>query len=288
MPQGDHLPRLTQAAALFTFAMDAVDETGLVRPLLIPAERPLTVYIDRQEIVTLMTLGQNPEWLVLGYIRNQNLIADLSQIESVTVDWEVGAAAVATRTGQFKAPAKDAPRVVTTGCGQGSMFGHLYDQVSQLQLPDGQATQAQLFSVIDQVREHPSVYKQAGSMHGCALFDLMGDDAGAVQDTPLLRLFIEDVGRHNALDTLSGWDWLQSPDQRVRRPLVYTTGRLTSEMMMKAAQMAIPIVMSRSGTTQMGWDLANRLGLCVIGRAKHRRYLCFAGGHRIVGATQPG
>ena len=281
VPHPSHLPQLTQAQAPLLFALTVVDEAGQSRSLHMPAERALTVYVDKQEIVTLMTLGQHPEWLVLGYLYNQNLIQDISEIESLTVDWDVASAAVKTRTGQYRAPAKDIPRVVTSGCGQGSMFSHLMTDVTRLQLPPTQVSQSQLFSVIDQLRDQQDLYKQAGSVHGCALFDLQ-DAQGCELATPALALFVEDVGRHNALDTLSGWSWLQGRHGTGRATLMYTTGRLTSEMVIKAAQMGVAIVVSRSGMTQMGWSIAHALGLCAIGRAKHRRYLCFAGAQRLV------
>lgn len=281
LPNRPHRPNLTQAQAPLLFSLTVVDEAGQPRALHMPAERALTVYVDKQEIVTLMTLGQHPEWLVLGYLYNQNLIQDIAEIDSLTVDWDVASAAVKTRTGQYRAPAKDIPRVVTSGCGQGSMFSHLMTDVAHLQLPATQVSQSQLFSVIDQLRDQQDLYKQAGSVHGCALFDLQ-DELGRELGTPSLALFVEDVGRHNALDTLSGWSWLQARHGAGRATLMYTTGRLTSEMVIKAAQMGIAVVVSRSGMTQMGWSIAQSLGLCAIGRAKHRRYLCFAGAHRLI------
>lgn len=274
-------PRLTAVKAPLLFGVTVVDETGQQRALQMPAERPLTVYVDKQEIVTLMTLGQHPEWLVLGYLYNQSLIRDLSEIESLTVDWDVASAAVKTVQGRYQAPAKSAPRVVTTGCGQGSMFAHLMTDVSQLTLPPTQVTQGQLFSVIDQLRDQQDLYKQAGSVHGCALFDLQNEQ-GEPLPQPHLALFVEDVGRHNALDTLSGWSWLLARHDQTRATLMYTTGRLTSEMVIKAAQMGVAVVVSRRGMTQMGWSIAQALGLCAVGRAKHRRYLCFTGYERIL------
>jgi FdhD protein len=274
-------PVLTAAIAPLVFPTATVDETGQSRELFVPAERSLTVYIDKKEIVTLMTLGQKPEWMVLGYLRNQGLFTDLSQIASVTVDWDVGSAAVKTVAGNFELPQASAPRVVTSGCGQGSMFGHLIDTVTAYKLPPTKVSKGQIFAVLAQVLHQQSLYKQAGSVHGCALFSLAGPD-GVSLANPVLEMFIEDVGRHNALDTLSGWAWLQSHSAQARAYLVYTTGRLTSEMIMKAAQMGIAVVVSRSGMTQMGLSLAQQLNLCALGRARHQRYLCFSGAQRIL------
>lgn len=270
------LPRLSAASAPLTRAVEVVDEFGQRRTIRIPAERGLTVYVDKRELVTLMTLGAHPEWLVLGYLRNQRLIDGPQDIESITVDWDVGAAAVRTRTGLVDVEARTAQRVVTTGCGQGSVFGSLMDAVERIALPPtAQLRQSELYGILRAIREQDSTYKQAGSVHGCALF--RGEE---------LLLFVEDVGRHNAVDTIAGWMWLQGEDiARGDDKVFYTTGRLTSEMIIKAAQMGVPIVVSRSGTTQMGLEVAERLGLCAIGRATHTRFLCYTHPQRLVWDT---
>lgn len=270
------LPRLSAASAAMTRAVEIVDEYGQRRTLRIPAERPLTVYVDKRELITLMTLGAHPEWLVLGYLRNQRLIQSVHEIESITVDWDVGAAAVRTRHGLADIEDRTARRVVTTGCGQGSVFGGLMDEVERIRLnPDARLRQSELYGILRVIREQDSVYKQAGSVHGCALF--RGDE---------LLLFVEDVGRHNAVDTIAGWMALQGEDvARGDDKVFYTTGRLTSEMIIKSAQMGVPIVVSRSGTTQMGLEVAERLGLCAIGRATHTRFLCYTHAHRLVWDT---
>ncbi|MGB4060847.1 MAG: formate dehydrogenase accessory sulfurtransferase FdhD [Burkholderiaceae bacterium] len=269
-------PALTQARAPLTCQTTVMNEFGQVVDLDIPAERPLTVYVDKRELVTLMTLGARPEWLVLGYLRNQRLVPSLADIESITVDWEVGAAAVKTRSGIDHIEAKTAKRVVTTGCGQGSMFGALMDDVADLVLPPtARLRQSQLQAVVNAIRLQESTYKSAGSVHGCALF--RGDE---------LLLFVEDVGRHNAVDTIAGWMWLQQgptgEPMRGEDKVFYTTGRLTSEMVIKSAQMGVPVVVSRSGMTQMGLEVAQQVGLCAIGRATHKRFLCFAHPERLV------
>ncbi len=264
------LPFLTQARVPLTHTVEVVNEYGERLVMDIPSERALTVYIDKREVVTLMTLGAQPEWLVLGFLLNQRLVASAADVESITVDWEVGAAAVKTRHGVVDLAQKTSKRVVTTGCGQGSMFGDLMESVETIALPPANITQAQLYNMVNAIRLQDSIYKNAGSVHGCALF----------QDEDML-LFVEDVGRHNAIDAIAGWMSLQS-GLRSDNKSFYTTGRLTSEMVIKAAQMGIPVVVSRSGITQMGQMVAQRLGLCTIGRATNKRFLCFSGAQRLV------
>jgi FdhD protein len=251
--------------------VSVVNEFGEPGSVSIPAERSLTVYVDKRELVTLMTLGAHPELLVLGFLRNQRLVASVDEVESITVDWEVGAAAVKTRQGISDIEARTAKRVVTTGCGQGSVFGDLMAEVDGIQLPEATLSQAQLYGIVNAIRLQETTYKSAGSVHGCALFQ--GAD---------MLVFIEDVGRHNALDTIAGWMWMHDDGPMTGADKVfYTTGRLTSEMVIKSAQMGVPIVVSRSGITQMGHEVAQRLGLCAIGRATHKRFLCYSGVERL-------
>jgi FdhD protein len=288
MPQSP-LPHLTSAQAPLTCEIDAVNEYGELQKVAIPAERALTVYVDKRELVTLMTLGAHPELLVLGYLRNQRLVREVGDIESITVDWDVGAAAVKTRHGIADIEEKTAQRVVTTGCGQGSVFGGLMDEVDQIALPAGaHITQGQLYGLVNSIRLKETTYKSAGSVHACALFRV-------VEGEPEMLLFVEDVGRHNAIDTIAGWMWTKqapalrtevsplSPAQEKGAPglVFYTTGRLTSEMVIKSAQMGVPIVVSRSGITQMGHQVAQTVGLCAIGRATNRRFVCYSGPQRL-------
>ncbi|MBN9472984.1 MAG: formate dehydrogenase family accessory protein FdhD [Bordetella sp. SCN 67-23] len=268
-----HRPFLTDARAPLTREITVVNEHGLSDTVSIPAERSLTVYVDKRELVTLMTLGALPELLVLGYLRNQRLVRSIDEVEAVTVDWEVQAAAVQTRHGIQDLEARTSQRVVTTGCGQGSVFGGLMDEIDDIRLPDdARLTQGQLYGLLDAIRRQETTYKSAGSVHGCALFQ--GEH---------MLMFVEDVGRHNAIDTIAGWMWLQDPARMAGHDKVfYTTGRLTSEMIIKAAQMGIPIVVSRSGITQMGFELAERLGLCAIGRATNKHFLCYTAPWRLV------
>jgi FdhD protein len=264
-------PFLTEARAPLTREIDAVDEHGERRTISIPAERPLTVYVDRQELVTLMTLGAHPEWLVLGYLRNQRLVRSADEVESITVDWEVGAAAVKTHGGIHRLQEKTSRKTVTTGCGQGSVFGGLMDEIESVRLaPEASITQAQLYGILNAIRLQESTYKSAGSVHGCALFR-----------AEEMLLFVEDVGRHNAIDTIAGWMWMQPGPMHCDDKVFYTTGRLTSEMVIKSAQMGVPIVVSRSGITQMGYDVARQLGLCAIGRATNKHFLCYTAAERL-------
>ena len=389
------LPFLTQAQAPLTSEIEAINEFGERQKVSIPAERALTVYVDKRELVTLMTLGAQPELLVLGYLRNQRLARNVTDIASITVDWSVGAAAVKTRHGIEDIEQKTAHRVVTTGCGQGSVFGGLMDEVDNIKLPQADfITQDQLYSVVNTIRLKETTYKSAGSVHACALFST---SAGQTN----MLLFVEDVGRHNAIDTIAGWMWMNiaptlatscaalppegdaAPAARQSRicgpglqeastanvddfatatscaalppegdaapaawqsrfcdgnlleegvvslpaapelpplPLgegrdggfpeaaleqhgeivpvlgtlagtqtpsqpnglvFYTTGRLTSEMVIKSAQMGVPVVVSRSGITQMGHQIAQSVGLCAIGRATNKRFLCYAHPERL-------
>ncbi len=269
------LPSLTQARVALTREIEVIDEYGDTRRIHIPDERSLAIYVDKREVVTLMTLGAQPELLVLGYLRNQRLITSVHDVESITVDWDVNAAAVRTRGGTVDVEARTAKRSITTGCGQGTMFGEWVEQVDALQLPDAQAArirQSALASMLDTLREQPSIHRQAGSVHGCALFRVGAGFA------PELLCFVEDVGRHNALDTIAGWMGMHGVSGHDKA--FYTTGRLTSEMVMKSAQMGVPIVVSRNGVTAMGHDLAIRLGMALFGRAANKHFICYCGSDR--------
>ena len=273
------LPFLTQAKAPLTCEVSAVNEFGEHISVSIPAERALTVYVDKRELVTLMTLGAHPELLVLGYLRNQRLVKSIQEIESITVDWDVGAAAVKTRHGIADIEEKTSRRVVTTGCGQGSVFGGLMDEVDQIKLPpDAGITQSQLYALVNTIRLKETTYKSAGSVHACALFG----SKNSIGNEPEMLIFVEDVGRHNAIDTIAGWMSMQADPRDESNRIFYTTGRLTSEMVIKSAQMGVPIVVSRSGITQMGHQVAQAVGLCAIGRATNKRFVCYTSTQRLV------
>jgi FdhD protein len=257
-------PQLTNAARPLTFEVATIDEHGASGTTHIAGEHPLTVYVDKQEILTIMTLGAAPEALVLGYLRNQRLVESIDDIVAVQVDWDVSAASVYTRHGLVDLDAKMEHRTKTTGCGQGTVFGDLMADIENVVLPSGGSLkQSTLYAMSELVRKHETIYKQAGAVHGCALFSA----------EPELLYFVEDVGRHNAVDAISGMMWLDGIDGGDK--IFYTTGRLTSEMVIKAAQMGIPFLVSRSGLTQMGFEIAKRVGMTMIGRAVNKHFLLF-------------
>ena len=217
-----------------------------------------------------MTLGAAPEALAIGFLRNQRLVESIDEIESVQVDWEVEAAVVTTYGGLRDLEAKTRKRTATTGCGQGTVFGDLMADIESVHLDDAmRVDEGTLFGLLNAVRLHESIYKQAGAVHGCAL--AKGDQ---------ILTFVEDVGRHNAVDAIAGWMWLEGIDGADK--IFYTTGRLTSEMVIKAAQMRIPVLVSRSGLTKMGHEVARQVGITMIGRAVGKHYLVFTGEHRLV------
>jgi FdhD protein len=271
-PNEPYRPLLTDAARPATFDVSAIDEHGQARAVAIAGEHPLTLYVDKRELVTIMTLGAAPEALAIGYLRNQRLIDRLEDIVAVQVDWETDSVVVKTREGLADLDAKTARRTTTTGCGQGTVFGDLMEEIDAVRLPEGATlTQKALYDLLEGVRVHETIYKQAGAVHGCALASNQGD-------TSRILMFIEDVGRHNAVDAIAGRMWLDrlAGDDKI----FYTTGRLTSEMVIKAAQMRIPFLVSRSGLTHMGYRIAQQVGMTMIGRATNKHYLLFTGAER--------
>jgi FdhD protein len=273
-----HRPKLTNAAKPATFEVEAYNERGEMVPTSIAGEHPLTLYLDKREIVTLMTLGHAPEALAIGYLRNQRLVGSIEEITAVQVDWETESVAVTTRSRKALAKKKMAKRTVTTGCGQGTVFGDLMEEIDQVKLRDDvRLADAQLFDLIEKVRKHETIYKQAGAVHGCALARTSGPSSAEIM------MFIEDVGRHNAVDAIAGYMWLDEIDGSDK--IFYTTGRLTSEMVIKCAQMRIPFLVSRSGLTQMGHEIASKVGITMLGRASGRHYLIFTGRERLVITT---
>jgi FdhD protein len=279
-------PELTSAGRPLTYDVEAINERGEAVLQPVAGEHPLTLYVDKREIVTLMTLGQAPEALALGYLRNQRLAGSLDDIAAVQVDWETESVAVTTRKRLRGLDEKMKKRTVTTGCGQGTVFGDLMEEIDSVKLRDDVVlTEAALHGLLDAVRQHETVYKSAGAVHGCALLENAVENAAAGAPVRLLY-FVEDVGRHNAVDAIAGQMWLDDVDGSDK--IFYTTGRLTSEMVIKAAQMRIPFLVSRSGLTKMGHAIAERTGITMIGRAAGgKHYLLFTGKHRFRRTVAP-
>lgn len=280
-----HAISLSQARLPPTLDIDVFDEFGECRRQAIAAERALTLYLNRREIVTLMTLGADPEALVVGYLRNQGLLRSSRDLQVVQVDWEVESAAVVTRHLPEDIEERLGQRTVTTGCGQGTVFGRLLDATSLNPLPETRLRQSVLYTMLENLGAYNDTYRSAGAVHGCAL----------CHQTRVLD-FVEDVGRHNAVDTLAGREWLgtstvcESPTQQA--DIFYTTGRLTSEMVLKVAQMGISVLVSRSGVTQKGVELAERFGVMLIARAKGRHFQAIHASGRLdmdaIPAKRPG
>ena len=258
----------TQADAPLTIAVKAINEQGEIVDKHIACERPLTVYLNWRPIVTLMTLGARPEALALGYLKNQSFISNVKLLESVIVDWDVNSAAVITKETTEHLDEKLAEKTVTTGCGQGTVYGGFMDGLDDIVLPKPQLKQSMLYSLLNNISAYNETYKNAGAVHGCGLCE--GDK---------ITGFVEDVGRHNAVDTLAGEMWLKQ--EMGGNKLFYTTGRLTSEMVIKVAKMGIPVLLSRSGATQMGLELAQKLGITMIARAKGRHFLIYNGAENV-------
>ena len=258
----------TSENPLQTIEVEVFDEYGEKLTKQIACERPLTVMLNWKEIVTLMTLGSRPESLVLGYLKNQSFLSDPEAVESIIIDWETSSAAVITNedTSQLEQALKK--KTVTSGCGQGTMFGNVMKQLEDYQVPQTKIKQSEIYTALEALTHYNDTYKKAGAVHGCAV----------CKDDKVLS-FVEDVGRHNAVDTLAGEMWLNKESGEDK--IFYTTGRLTSEMVIKVAQMGIPVLLSRSGVTQMGLDLAQQFGITTIARAKGLRFQVFTGAEKI-------
>ena len=275
-------PDMTDAGLDATAPVSVVDEFCKLRTSYIAAERPLTLYLDKREIVTLMTLGTQPELLVLGWLRNQNMISDIHTIKSIQVDWETESVAVTTSQPVENIEQKLNKRTITTGCGQGTVFGALMDEIEQIHMPEVQIKQSMIYDLLLSLNNYNDIYKRAGAVHGCALCHQSD-----------IQMFVEDVGRHNAVDAIAGSMWLNQVNGIDK--IFYTTGRLTSEMVIKVAQMGIPVLLSRSGVTQMGRELARKVGVILIARAKGRHFLVYNGTdsirfdamHKTGGSTRP-
>ncbi len=247
-----------------THEATARDQYGDSRVVRIAGERPLTLMVDGREVVTLMTLGMCPEELALGYLRNQRLVERLEDVAAVRVEWEREVVFVDMREGRGIKDWEEklSRRTVTTGCGQGTVFSCTLDKLYDQRLPKVTVRQSLIYRLLENIARWNQIYKQSGAVHGCAL--CAGDE---------ILMFVEDVGRHNAADAIAGRMWLRGVDGADK--IFYTTGRLTSEIVMKTAGMGVPVLLSRSGVTRMGVELAEDLGVVMIARAKGRAFLVY-------------
>ncbi|MCG8683702.1 MAG: formate dehydrogenase accessory sulfurtransferase FdhD [Desulfobacterales bacterium] len=266
-----YIPELSCKGLVPVHSVTAFDSHGVSRTVDIAGEQPLTIFMDDREIVTLMTLGTHPEELALGYLRNQRLITDIENIESVCVDWNTESARIKTRDPGHSQDIEGrlTRRTITSGCGQGTLLGCTMEELYEARPEPITVYQSTLARLSRELPKHNAVYKAAGSVHGCALCQ---------EDK--VEVFIEDVGRHNALDTIAGQMWLKRIQGKGK--MLYSTGRLTSEIVIKAALMDIPVVISRSGITHMGLELARDLGITMIARIKRRNFLVFNGHDRFI------
>ena len=266
-----YCPQMSNAGLAPTHEVSAHDEFGVVRTKYIAGEIPLTIKVDDHQLVTLMTLGTHPEELTLGYLRSQQLITDLEDIVTVVVDWRSSSVAVTTKEGRGINDWQEKLKhyIVTTGCAQGTVFNYTLEQLYEKPLPQINLQQSTIYQLLQSITKYNEIYRKAGAVHGCAL----------CHNAEIMR-FTEDVGRHNAADTIAGYMWLSQKSGEDK--LFYTTGRLTSEIVMKVAYMGIPAILSRSGITHMGLELAQNLGMILIARAKGRHFLVYNGAEYIV------
>lgn len=261
-------PEISDTGLAFSKTIIGFDELGHKKDIELVGERALTLYVDKQEIVTLMTMGTHPELLTLGYLKNQGFFERVDEIKVVQVDWETEAVAVVTRHQKSDFSKQMQQRTVTTGCGQGTVFGRLMDKLKNIKVPELLVKKTVLYGLLDSLKSHNEVYKKAGAVHGCAL--CTGNH---------IDFFVEDVGRHNAVDSIAGYMWLN--DISGKGKIFYTTGRLTSEMVIKVSQMGIPVLLSRSGATQMGLDMAIQSGVTLISRARGKHFTVLNGAENI-------
>ncbi|MEM9582947.1 MAG: formate dehydrogenase accessory sulfurtransferase FdhD [Pseudomonadota bacterium] len=261
-----------QTAGL-TRAVRGVDHTGAVQDIRVVEERPLTIYLNSREIVTAMTIGDYPDYLALGFLRNQAMLSDADVVTAVDYEEELGVVVVRTEV-ETNHEEKLAKKTRTSGCAVGTVFGDMMEELEGLTLPDAQIRTSDLYALAAKINTTDSLYLGAGAIHGTVLCQ---------RANPLV--YMEDVGRHNAVDKVAGWLYAEkvSPDDKT----LYTTGRLTSEMVMKCAAMGIPALASRSGFTAWGVELAQQVGLTLIGRMRGQRFICLAGEDRLIWDADP-
>ncbi len=269
----DYLIAPDPGAARLTRAVTGTDQTGAVVNLNVVEERPLTIFLNGQEIVTAMTIGDYPAYLALGFLRNQGMLRDGEVIKGVDYDDELDTVVVRTENPtNFEEKLKKKTR--TSGCAVGTVFGDMMEGLEGVTLPDLKLHTSDLYALAARINRTPSLYLEAGAIHGTVLCQ-----------GPRPLVYMEDVGRHNAVDKIAGWMLSEhvSPDDKI----LYTTGRLTSEMVIKAALMGIPALASRSGFTAWGVEIANQVGLTLIGRMKGQRFVSLAGEERLVRDADP-
>ncbi|MBN9065611.1 MAG: formate dehydrogenase accessory sulfurtransferase FdhD [Rhizobiales bacterium] len=260
MPEPED-PRLTEKVA-------GVDHTGAAIEVRVPVERALTLYLNAQEIVTIMTISDYPEYLALGYLLNQNMLKPDDVVTGVEYDDDLQVVVVRTeRNTNYEHKLRK--RTQTSGCAQGTAFGDLLEAIEDVSLPRSKLRTSWLYELTRKINTTPSLYLEAGAIHGCVL---------CKEGTPVC--YMEDVGRHNAVDKIAGWMYRHGVDAADK--ILYTTGRLTSEMTIKTVRMGIPILVSRSGFTAWGVALARQVGLTLIGRARGKRFVALSGQERIV------
>jgi len=256
-----HDPRLTEKVT-------GIDQTGAVVETSVTVERALTIFLNSQEIVTAMTINDYPDYLALGYLLNQNMLQPDDVVTGIDYDEELAVVVVRTeRPTNYETKLKK--RIQTSGCAQGTVFGDLMEVIENAKLPDAELRTSWLYAITNAVNTTPSLYLEAGAIHGCVL---------AVRDQPIV--YMEDVGRHNAVDKIAGWMFRHKVPAGDK--IFYTTGRLTSEMVIKCVRMEIPILVSRSGFTAWGVELARKANLTLIGRARGKRFIALAGEKRIM------
>jgi len=252
-----------------TQQVGGIDQTGAPIDTRVVIEQPLTLYLNGQEIVTMMTIGDHPDCLAVGYLLNQNMLRPDDELTGIDYDEELSVVVVRTaRKTDFEE--KLQKKTLTSGCAQGTAFGDIMEHFDEVKLPgDALLKTSWIYSLSRKINQQPSLYLTAGAIHGCVL---------CAEDSPLI--YMEDVGRHNAIDKIAGWMFLNG--MTAADKIFYTTGRLTSEMVIKTVRMGIPIVISRSGFTAWGVDLARQANLTLVGRAKGKRFLCLAGQDRMI------
>jgi len=254
-------PRLTERVT-------GIDQTGAPIETSVTVERALTIFLNSQEIVTAMTISDYPEYLAIGYLLNQNMLLPDDEVTAVDYDEELSVVVVRTKR-KTNYEKKLKKKVQTSGCAQGTVFGDLMEALETVSMPDAELRTSWLYRLTHAINTTPSLYLEAGAIHGCVL---------AQRDKPLV--YMEDVGRHNAVDKIAGWMFKEKVPAVDK--IFYTTGRLTSEMVIKTVRMGIPILISRSGFTAWGVELARKANLTLIGRAKGKRFIALAGESRIV------